>query len=908
MLFPLLLIVSLWTTSISAASQCPKLPDQCKCDHETEPRLTILCRGVDPTRVLKLVGGLNIDRLRFDNCSMHSLDTIPKASIRSLHFSGCNISSISEKAFLQVKDDLEELDLSNNSLVTVPLFGKMLKLAALNLNANKIKTIPEDVFEGLVNLRQLRIERNEICELDSNALNETKKTLELLDISGNCLSTIPAQNIRNMMNLMYLDLSDNKIAEVVNFQLMNLPVLKEVRLNDNLLSRIEPMAFMNVPQLQQLYMRNNLIASLDANRLQAFKQLELLDVSNNLLTKLPMIKELTALKQIRLDGNQITKIETLAFSNNPHLQMISLQDNNIDLISRNSFDSLDQLIIVLLANNSIKAIERGMLDGMRNLQQLNLRNNSLVEIDSTAFTSVPHLTSLDLAHNKLQKIQKGAFDKLPKLFWLDLSQNKLSTFERGTFDKKVANILLDGNPLKCDESLDWFVTYLVNNRVRTFLPFQPEISCAGPEKYAGTRLKDLMMKKANETLNSSLLGGQGSQRSLLTSFIPGLNALGGNPAQAAAGPMLSSITNALPALRSLPGFGQFPMNNVGGAGGAPMNRDFGSAMEQFTGPLVRFATGGQPVASDIEQLIQSIPNLVVNIPGVGDVDISKLDPNLVAHVLRGGQIPGIPKESLDAVVKQYMTKMAQVAETARQTGQVGPEVQKYLPPLDKLPTQLVTDVMAGKNLPGLDQAQTKSIKDYYTQVMPVSDPDDSPSSDKAVPVINGNTIGMLKLLPPGYDISKLPAEVVRSVTRGEIPDMNLLPDDIKEYLKRNSEKVIETFASQTTNMTLESILAKIPNFERPELETFQPYDLNSLGTELKHEELEQAKAENLRFYTALALGAVGALTIVVLSALYWHMKKHPNIDHTSLVMQRNMQDVPSPSRLTSTHVDHAHAN
>lgn len=39
---------------------------------------------------------------------------------------------------------------------------------------------------------------------------------------------------------------------------------------------------------------------------------------------------------------------------------------------------------------------------------------------------------------------------------------------------------------------------------------------------------------------------------------------------------------------------------------------------------MRFATGGQPVSSDIEQLISSIPNLLVNIPGVGNVDISKV--------------------------------------------------------------------------------------------------------------------------------------------------------------------------------------------------------------------------------------------------------------------------------------------
>ena len=35
------------------------------------------------------------------------------------------------------------------------------------------------------------------------------------------------------------------------------------------------------------------------------------------------------------------------------------------------------------------------------------------------------------------------------------------------------------------------------------------------------------------------------------------------------------------------------------------------------------------------------------------------------------------------------------------------------------------------------------------------------------------------------------------MTRGEIPDMNLLPEDVREYLRHNSEKVIETFAKQT---------------------------------------------------------------------------------------------------------------
>ncbi|RCN28733.1 leucine Rich repeat-containing domain protein [Ancylostoma caninum] len=128
-----------------------------------------------------------------------------------------------------------------------------------------------------------------------------------------------------------------------------------------------------------------------------------------------------------------------------------------------------------------------MLDGMKNLQQLNLRNNSLTSLDENTFSSLRHLTTLDLAHNNLKKIGKRTFLHQTKLFWLDLSNNQLSSFEEGTFDSKIANILLDGNRLQCDDSFDWFVRYLVTNRVRTFLPFQPEISCAGPEKYAGVR-------------------------------------------------------------------------------------------------------------------------------------------------------------------------------------------------------------------------------------------------------------------------------------------------------------------------------------------------------------------------------------------------------------------------------------
>ncbi|VDO22782.1 unnamed protein product [Haemonchus placei] len=672
----------------------------------------------------------------------------------------------------------------------------------------------------------LRLENNEICSLSPTSLSEVKQKIELLDLSGNCFASVPAQALRNSIKLMYLDLSDNKISEINNFELMNLPQLKELRLQNNQLHEIHPMAFMNVPQLQYLYLKDNLIGSLDGNRLQAFHRLEILDVTNNLLLKLPELKDLTSLKQVRLDGNLIEKIDTLAFSNNPNLQLISIQDNNIAQIAKNSFDSLDQLMVLLLSNNSIQKLERGMLDGMRNLQQLNLRNNSLTVVDEYSFASLRFLTTLDLAHNELR-----TFSHQSKLFWLDLSNNKLTGFEEGTFDTKIANLLLDGNHLICDDDFDWFVRYLVTNRVRTFLPFQTEITCAGPEKYAGVRLKDLMIKKANDTLTEGM-------RSL------GVHGLSSGPA--------FCFFSYEPLLQS--------------------------SFSKFTAPLVRFATGGQPVQSDIEQLIQSIPNFVVNVPGMGNVDISKLDPNLIAHVLRGGQIPGIPKETLDGIVQQYMLKMHEAAAAA-QNGAPLKNGSKFLPPIEKFPPDIVASVFQGRNLPGLNEEQTKVIKDYYTRIPAMANTPPVSYSTRntttAPPfVFSKELLDMLKILPVGYNLSKIPAEIITAFSRGEVPDLRKLPTDLIEHFKSNSEKLGLIFNRVAkANASLEEMLAKMPKFEKPVLSTFSPYDINHLSNDMIHEEEEAARAARMRVYTAIALGLVGAATVVILGFFAVYIKK-----------------------------------
>jgi len=69
------------------------------------------------------------------------------------------------------------------------------------------------------------------------------------------------------------------------------------------------------------------------------------------------------------------------------------------------------------------------------------------------------------------------------------------------------------------------------------------------------------------------------------------------------------------------------------------------------------------------------------------------------HILSGGQIPGVPKRTLDSIISRYMTKIAKAAEQANE-GHFSDATRLALPPLSALPKQFVTSVVNGESLPG----------------------------------------------------------------------------------------------------------------------------------------------------------------------------------------------------------------
>jgi hypothetical protein len=145
--------------------------------------------------------------------------------------------------------------------------------------------------------------------------------------------------------------------------------------------------------------------------------------------------------------------------------------------------------------------------------------------------------------------------------------------------------------------LDWFIDWLVRNKVRTFVPNQPEITCASPPERKGTRLKDLMIQRNNvtESLINSMHSIPGINRAggntiltpsgnagqigqnLLSNFIPGI----ARQAQGAqfGTQILDSLAQTFPDARNIPGM-KFLPSTQNSAGGGQTGRTLDSAIDQ----------------------------------------------------------------------------------------------------------------------------------------------------------------------------------------------------------------------------------------------------------------------------------------------------------------------------------------
>ena len=421
-----------------------------------------------------------ISAIAFDECFSElrllfrvDLSDNPITQLNPEDFYGLRNSRVSQLYL----DKLRMKDLSNEAFKYVP------HLEILNLNNNKLTTLPPDIFKHILNLRTLSLRGNKLVNIPYAAIAE-QVHLGSLDLTQNHIrNNTLGPELRNMPYLKSLMMTENHLVSLSNNSFLSLNGSKEfslLALQSTSLKMIEADAFLPLRFLKTLNLLEN---PLNASMLeQAFYGLRfsvnltflglsstnLTDISSStfkylvntsiiklraqgcLITVLPSgaFKFLSKLTTLNLSGNKIHTIENNAFENMNALWSLDLSRNQLTSIPNGNHVGLNTTRHLDLQRNFIQgAVVQYAMRGYSQLQYLLLGENSIRRIAARAFKFNPTLLELNLVDNKIANLDTDAFAGLTNLIGLNLKGNNLYHFDVDIFTHtpNIQTLDLSGN-------------------------------------------------------------------------------------------------------------------------------------------------------------------------------------------------------------------------------------------------------------------------------------------------------------------------------------------------------------------------------------------------------------------------------------------------------------------------------
>ncbi|XP_053573569.1 leucine-rich repeat serine/threonine-protein kinase 1 [Bombina bombina] len=279
-----------------------------------------------------------------------------------------------------------------------------------------------------------------------------------LDISSNCLASLPSVVPWGLLNLQKLNLSDNQLCELPSVQSSEEIIcsrLLEVDVSGNKLTCL-PTGFLHLRTLERICASKNYIVSLfkeDGINWIGLRRLQDLDVSDNRISDLPtsLFHCFKALRSLNVSGNRLKQfpdpwacpLKCCKASKNA----IEILPENLNVFWRN------HLLEVDFSDNALKDVPKSVFQ-LEVLQCLKLSGNQLTMLPSGDSWTCKHLKCLDVSKNQLGRNEEGARTRRMPFF---STKNKTKmvndsgpSLEFPLFLKDTMEVLyLNDNQLEC---------------------------------------------------------------------------------------------------------------------------------------------------------------------------------------------------------------------------------------------------------------------------------------------------------------------------------------------------------------------------------------------------------------------------------------------------------------------------
>ncbi|XP_056155683.1 extracellular matrix protein 2 [Lampris incognitus] len=226
-------------------------------------------------------------------------------------------------------------------------------------------------------------------------------------------------------------LSDSLIAcgstGMTHFPIITDQGVKTLYLADNRISKIPARALAGLPNLEWLDLSRNKLddSSISPTLFQNLTKLRRLILDGNNLTKVPAFLP-SSLVELKMNDNKLRGLTPSTFKGLSKLLTLELEDNYFHdgNVSPLTFRPLKKLIYLRLEDNKFRAIPSGL---PISLQELHLSDNKIEVVHAGVLNKTVSLRVLDLSHNHIRedRIAPRAWIHLLKLESLDLSHNKL---------------------------------------------------------------------------------------------------------------------------------------------------------------------------------------------------------------------------------------------------------------------------------------------------------------------------------------------------------------------------------------------------------------------------------------------------------------------------------------------------
>ena len=230
-----------------------------------ENRLTTLPEGI-------FTGLSSLERLAMAG---NALSSLPEgvfgelSRLTWLDLSSNALTALPEGIFSGLAN-LETLWMNGNSLTELPeaVFRDLSRLVDLNLGFNSLTALPEGVFDGLSALQALGLHENSLMELPRGLFVELSGTprqparLDSLWLQGNRLRTLPEDVFRGLGNLRALLLNRNSLVALPEGVFRGLSHLQVLLLSDNSIASLPEEIFQGLSRLEELRLDGNRLAAL----------------------------------------------------------------------------------------------------------------------------------------------------------------------------------------------------------------------------------------------------------------------------------------------------------------------------------------------------------------------------------------------------------------------------------------------------------------------------------------------------------------------------------------------------------------------------------------------------------------------------------------------------------------------